>query len=86
LAGRVAPAKFGTHSLREATTVLFYRHSGDLRALQLLLGNSEIESKVRCLGKNIELAERSRSDGGATRAIPDNVGGALRAIDYSLVA
>ena len=85
MAGWLAPAKFGTHSLRRTETVLFDRHSGDLRALQLLFGNLEIESKVRCLGKNIEgtieLAETSRSDGGATRAIPDIVGGALRAID-----
>ena len=78
MAGWLAPAKFGTHSLRRIETVLFDRHSGDLRALQLLFGNLEIESKVRCLGKNIEdaieLAEISRSDGGATTDHIDLIG------------
>jgi integrase len=41
------PAKFGTHSLRRAKAVLIYRRSGNLRAVQLLLGHSKIESTVR---------------------------------------
>ncbi len=50
------PAKFGTHSLRRTKTVLIYRRTGDLRAAQLLLGHSKIESTVRHLG--IEIAEK----------------------------
>lgn len=32
------PAKFGTHSLRRIKAVLIYRRTGNLRAVQLLLG------------------------------------------------
>jgi len=40
------PAKFGTHSLRRTKAVLIYRRTGNLRAVQLLLGHSKIESTV----------------------------------------
>lgn len=40
-------AKFGTHSLRRTKAVLIYRRTGNLRAVQLLLGHSKIESTVR---------------------------------------
>lgn len=52
------PAKFGTHSLRRTKAVLIYRRTGNLRAVQLLLGHSKIESTVRYLG--IEVDTRSR--------------------------
>ena len=48
------PAKFGTHSLRRTKAVLIYRRTGNLRAVQLLLGHSKIESTVRYLGVDIE--------------------------------
>ena len=51
-------AKFGTHSLRRTKAVLIYRRTGNLRAVQLLLGHSKIESTVRYLG--IEVDTRSR--------------------------
>lgn len=38
------PAKFGTHSLRRTKAVLIYRGAGNMRAVQLLLGHSKIES------------------------------------------
>jgi integrase len=41
------PAKFGTHSLRRTKAVLIYRRTGNLRAVQLLLEHSKIESTVR---------------------------------------
>jgi integrase len=41
------PTKFGTHSLRRTKAVLIYRRTGNLRAAQLLLGHSKIESTVR---------------------------------------
>ena len=56
------PSKFGTHSLRRTKAVLIYRRTGNLRAVQLLLGRSKIESTVRYLGIEvddaIELAEK----------------------------
>ena len=56
------PAKFGTHSLRRTKAVLIYRRTGSLRAVQLLLGHSKIESTVRYLGIEvddaIEIAEK----------------------------
>lgn len=56
------PAKFGTHSLRRTKAVLIYRRIGNLRAVQLLLGHSKIESTVRYLGIEvddaIEIAEK----------------------------
>ncbi|MFY0615171.1 MAG: tyrosine-type recombinase/integrase [Hyphomicrobiaceae bacterium] len=57
------PSKFGTHSLRRTKAVLIYRRTGNLRAVQLLLGHSKIESTVRYLGIEvddaIELAEKT---------------------------
>ena len=54
--------KFGTHSLRRTKAVLIYRRTGNLRAVQLLLGHSKIESTVRYLGIEvddaIEIAEK----------------------------
>jgi integrase len=56
------PASFGTHSLRRTKAVLIYRQTGNLRAVQLLLGHSKIESTVRYLGIEvddaIEIAEK----------------------------
>jgi integrase len=47
-------AKFGTHSLRRTKAVLIYRRTGDLRAVQILLGHSKIESTVRYLGIEVD--------------------------------
>lgn len=59
---RLDPSKLGTHSLRRTKAVLIYRRTGNLRAVQLLLGHSKIESTVRYLGIEvddaIELAEK----------------------------
>ncbi len=48
------PLKFGTHSLRRTKATLIYRRTGDLRAMQLLLGHTKIESTVRYLGVEID--------------------------------
>ena len=57
------PAMFGTHSLRRTKVVLIYRRTGNLRAVQLLLGHSNIASTVRYLGIEmddaIEIAEKT---------------------------
>jgi len=44
---------FGTHSLRRTKATLIYRRTGNLRAVQLLLGHSKIESTVRYLGLEV---------------------------------
>jgi integrase len=41
------PRLFGTHSLRRTKATLIYRRTGNLRAVQLLLGQTKIESTVR---------------------------------------
>jgi integrase len=43
------PKFFGTHSLRRTKATLIYRRTGNLRAVQLLLGHKKIESTVRYL-------------------------------------
>ena len=48
------PALFGTHSLRRTKTSLIYKRTGNLRAVQILLGHRKIESMVRYLGVDLE--------------------------------
>jgi len=48
------PARFGTHSLQRTKAVLIYRRTGNLLAVQLLLGGSKIESTARHLGIEVE--------------------------------
>jgi len=45
---------FGTHSLRRTKATLIYRRTGNLRAVQLLLGHRRIESTVRHLGIDVD--------------------------------
>lgn len=56
------PLKYGTHSMRRTKATLIYRRTGNLRAVQLLLGHTKIESTVRYLGIEIddaiEIAEK----------------------------
>ena len=49
-----SPLKFGTHSLRRTKATLIYRRTSNLRAVQLLLGHTKIESTVRYLGIEID--------------------------------
>ena len=46
--------RFGTHSLRRTKASLIYRRTGNLRAVQLLLGHRKIESTVRYLGIEVD--------------------------------
>jgi integrase len=48
------PSFFGTHSLRRTKATLIYRRTGNLRAVQLLLGHRKIESTVRYLGIEVD--------------------------------
>jgi len=82
--GRSPAHTGGAPGRRQA--VLIYRQTGDLRAVQLLLGHSKIESTVRYLGIEvddaIEIAEKI--DNWSVDAITptaDTVGGALCVAD-----
>ena len=54
---------YGTHSMRRTKAAMIYRATGNLRAVQILLGHTKIENTVRYLGVDIEdalmLAERT---------------------------
>jgi len=57
------PAGYGTHSMRRTKASLIYRRTKNLRAVQLLLGHSKLESTVRYLGIEVddalEMAEQT---------------------------
>ena len=44
------PVLYGTHSLRRTKASIIYRKTKNIRAVQLLLGHSSLESTVRYLG------------------------------------
>lgn len=46
--------EYGTHSLRRTKASLIYKASGNLRAVQILLGHSKIENTIRYLGVDID--------------------------------
>jgi len=45
---------YGTHSMRRTKPTLIYRKTKNLRAVQLLLGHTKLESTVRYLGIEVE--------------------------------
>jgi integrase len=57
------PSAYGTHSLRRTKATLIYRRTKNLRAVQLLLGHSKVESTVQYLGIELddalEIAEQT---------------------------
>lgn len=56
-------AEYGTRSSRRTKAAMIYRATGNIRAIQILLGHTKIENTVRYLGVDIEdsllLAERT---------------------------
>ena len=56
------PSGYGTHSLRRTKASLIYKKTKNIRAVQLLLGHTKLESTVRYLGIEVddalELAEQ----------------------------
>ncbi len=48
------PNAYGTHSMRQTKVAQIYRKTGNLRAVQLLLGNTKMDSTVRYLGVELE--------------------------------
>jgi integrase len=57
------PTAYGTHSIRRTKATLIYRRTKNLRAVQLLLGHTKLESTVRYLGIEVddalEIAEQT---------------------------
>ena len=47
-------ASYGTHSMRRTKAAQIYRKTGNLRAVQLLLGHTKLESTVRYLGIEVD--------------------------------
>lgn len=81
-------ADYGTHSMRRTKATLIYRRTKNLRAVQLLLGHSKLESKVRYLGIEVddalEISERQRSEGVDSGRTSRRIGAA--ALDGGYVA
>ncbi len=59
----LCPEEYGTNWLRRTKASRIYRATGNIRAIQILLGHSKIENTVRYLGVDVEdallLAERT---------------------------
>lgn len=57
------PGAYGTHTMRRTKASLIYRRTKNLRAVQLLLGHTKLESTVRYLGIEVddalEMAEQT---------------------------
>jgi integrase len=56
-------SQYGTHSMRRTKVALIYKATGNLRAIQILLGHANIEHTVRYLGVDVDdaltLSERT---------------------------
>ncbi|MEO1020719.1 MAG: tyrosine-type recombinase/integrase, partial [Pseudomonadota bacterium] len=50
------PSAYGTHSLRRTKAALIYRKTGNLRAVQLLLGHTKVDSTDMYLGVELDEA------------------------------
>ena len=50
----LASSAYGTHSLRRTKAAQIYKKTGNLRAVQLLLGHTKLESTVRYLGIEVD--------------------------------
>ncbi len=48
------PEEYGTHSLRRTKAALIYKATGNLRAIQILLGHTKIENTVRYPGVDVD--------------------------------
>lgn len=50
------PSMYGTHMMRRTKATLIYKRTKNLRAVQLLLGHTKLESTVRYLGIEVDNA------------------------------
>jgi site-specific recombinase XerC len=61
---RLDKREYGTHSLRRTKASIIYKATGNLRAVQILLGHTNIENTVRYLRVDIDdaltLSERTK--------------------------
>ncbi|MGY8606899.1 tyrosine-type recombinase/integrase [Gluconobacter cerinus] len=48
------PGEYGTHSLRRTKVAMIYKRTGNIRAVQILLGHTKLDSTVRYLGVDVE--------------------------------
>lgn len=48
------PSAYGTHSMRRTKVAQIYKKTGKLRAVQLLLGHTKMDSTVRYLGVDLD--------------------------------
>ena len=48
------PSAYSTHSLRRTKVTQIYKKTGNLRAVQLLLGHTKMDNTVRYLGVELE--------------------------------
>ena len=59
------PAGYGTHTMRRTKATLVYRRTRNLRAVQLLLGHTKLESTIRYLGIEVndalDISERTEA-------------------------
>ena len=66
--------EYGTHSLRRTKASIIYKATGNLRAVQILLGHTKIDNTVRYLGVDVEDGSPSlrelRSDRGGLSRVP----------------
>ena len=57
------PSGYGTHTMRRTKASLIYRRTKNIRAVQILLGHTKLESTVRYLGIEVddalEMAEQT---------------------------
>src|SRR4029453_11103763 len=69
-------ASYGTHSMRRTKAAQIYRKTGNLRAVQLLLGHTKLESTVRYLGIEVDDGRRLLSNRSLSMkpSIPSRIG------------
>jgi integrase len=48
------PAAYGTHTMRRTKATLIYQQTKNIRAVQLLLGHTKLESTIRYLGIEVD--------------------------------
>ena len=70
---------YGTHSMRRTKVAQIYKKTGNLRAVQLLLGHTKLESTVRYLGIEVDdaLTFRSKSSSDRSRSAALSLAGPL---------
>ena len=48
------PVSYGTHTMRRTKATLIYRRTKNIRAVQLLIGQTKLENTVRYLGIDVD--------------------------------